>query len=98
MTSAEWCYCITLTKCLNDVDYEGDDITKGDEMKTTAHKFKKNPNCVYRHADLGGVVTIEHSHYPDKVFELTARDGRPFKVGDRVELTSAGLEKLEEKE
>jgi len=53
-------------------------------MKTTAHKFKKNPNCVYRHADLGGVVTIEHSHYPDKVFELTARERRAFKGAECI--------------
>lgn len=70
---------------MNDVDYEGDDIPKGDEMDTTAHKFKKNPNCVYRHADLGGVVTIEHSHYPDKVFELTARERRSQLVVDGLQ-------------
>lgn len=46
-------------------------------MKTTAHKFKANPQGAYRYADLGGTVTITHTHYPDRVFELTAKAKMP---------------------
>ena len=43
-------------------------------MKTTAAKFKKNPQKHYRAADLGETVTINHDRYPDKIFEMIARD------------------------
>jgi len=47
-------------------------------LKVTAEEFKKNPRRVYRAADKGGIVKINHDHYQDKVFELTARDRMPL--------------------
>jgi len=43
-------------------------------MKTTSRKFRDNPAHVYRAADKGATVEIEHKHYPDKRFVLTAED------------------------
>ena len=40
--------------------------------------MNKFPAKAYREADKGEVVTINHDRYPDKVFELTARDRRPL--------------------
>jgi len=40
----------------------------------TAESFNKQPAIAYRAADLGEAVTITHSRYPDKVFQLTAID------------------------
>ncbi len=48
------------------------------EMKTTAANFKKNPQKHYRAADLGETVTINHDRYPDKIFEMIARDRNPL--------------------
>ena len=48
-------------------------------MKTTAAKFKQNPQKHYRAADLGETVTINHDRYPDKIFEMTARDRNPLR-------------------
>ena len=56
-------------------------------MKTTAAKFKKNPQKHYRAADLGETVTINHDRYPDKIFEMTARDRNPLR--QEMEVTSA---------
>ncbi len=39
-----------------------------------AETFNKQPAKAYRAADLGEEVYITHSHYPDKVFVLTAQD------------------------
>lgn len=43
-------------------------------MKTPAEKFRQNPAPVYRAADKGESVVIEHNHYKDKLFLLTAVD------------------------
>ena len=53
-------------------------------MKTTADEFRKKPHDVYRAADQGDTVTINHDRYRDKVFELTARGREPLKkaIGD----------------
>ena len=50
-------------------------------MNVTAEEFKKNPQRVYRAADKGGVVKINHGHYHDRIFELVARDRLP--LGDK---------------
>ncbi len=42
----------------------------------TADEFGQKPQQVYREADKGNKVTINHSRYPDIVFELTARPRR----------------------
>ncbi len=72
-------------------------------MKTTAAKFKKNPQKHYRAADLGETVTINHDRYPDKIFEMTARNREPLKagfasktikdihVGDHISLEDGGV-------
>jgi len=56
-------------------------------MKTTAANFKKNPQKHYRAADLGETVTINHDRYPDKVFEMIARDRNPLQERIAVEST-----------
>jgi hypothetical protein len=56
------------------------------EMKTTAANFKKNPQKHYRAADLGETVTINHDRYPDKIFEMIARDRNP--LNQKIENTS----------
>lgn len=48
-------------------------------MKTTADEFRKKPHDVYRAADRGETVVINHDRYRDKVFELRSRDREPFK-------------------
>ena len=47
-------------------------------MNVTAEEFKKNPRRVYRAADKEEIVIINHDHYQDIVFELTARDRKPL--------------------
>lgn len=42
----------------------------------TAEEFSNKPLQVYRSADKGEQVTINHSRYPDVVFELTVRARR----------------------
>lgn len=42
----------------------------------TAEEFSNKPLQVYRSADKGESVTINHSRYPDVVFEITARPRR----------------------
>ncbi len=48
-------------------------------MKITAESLAKKPAAAYRAADKGETVVINHDRYPDKVFELTARERRAFK-------------------
>ena len=43
-----------------------------------AEEFNKHPRAVYRKVDKGVVVKINHSSYPDIIFELTARDRNPI--------------------
>ena len=43
-------------------------------MKVKAEEFRANPARVYRAADKGADVEIEHSHYKDMVFTLTAKE------------------------
>lgn len=45
-------------------------------MKITAESLAKKPAQAYRAADKGETVVINHDRYPDKVFELTARERR----------------------
>ena len=42
----------------------------------TAEEFSNKPQQIYREADKGNAVTINHSRYPDVVFEITARPRR----------------------
>lgn len=48
-------------------------------MILTAREMNKYPAQAYREADKGEKVVINHDRYPDKVFELTARDRSPLK-------------------
>ena len=52
-----------------------------------AKKFGKQPAGVYRAADLGKDVTIQHSHYPDRVFKLMAIDKSAWEQGRNPEET-----------
>ncbi len=45
-------------------------------MIITAKEMHHAPAKAYREAYKEGKVTINHDRYPDKVFELTARDRR----------------------
>lgn len=47
-------------------------------MILTAKDMHNSPAQAYREADKGETVIINHDRYPDKVFELTARDRKPF--------------------
>ncbi len=47
-------------------------------MKITAEEMTKRPAQAYRSADKGESVIINHDRYPDKVFELTARERKPL--------------------
>jgi len=40
----------------------------------SAKQMHNSPRQVFREADKTGKVKINHDHYPDKVFELIARD------------------------
>ena len=42
----------------------------------TAEEFSNKPQQVYREADKGSTVTINHSRYPDVIFEMIARPRR----------------------
>lgn len=45
------------------------------KMKTfTAKDFCRNPQIVWRTADIEGSVRLKNDRYPDKTFVLTARD------------------------
>ena len=44
-------------------------------MKTvTAQEFTRRPRLVFREADVKGIIKINHSDYPDKVFFLESRE------------------------
>lgn len=45
-------------------------------MILTAKDMHNSPAQAYREADKGETVIINHDRYPDKVFELTARERR----------------------
>lgn len=49
-------------------------------MNITSKEFNRNPGQVYRAADRGMIsgdkVIINHGDYPDRIFELTARERR----------------------
>lgn len=45
-------------------------------MNLTAKDMHNSPAQAYREADKGNTVTINHDRYPDKIFELTARERR----------------------
>lgn len=49
-------------------------------MILTAKDMHNSPAQAYREADKGETVIINHDRYPDKVFELTARDRNPLKL------------------
>ena len=51
-------------------------------MKITATEMQIEPGKVYRATDKGEKVTINHDRYPDKVFELTARERKPLQDKD----------------
>ena len=42
-----------------------------------AEEFNKHPRTVYRQVDKGKTVKINHTSYPDIIFELTARPRNP---------------------
>lgn len=48
-------------------------------MILTAKEMHNSPAQAYREADKGEKVVINHDRYPDKVFELTARERSPLK-------------------
>ena len=48
------------------------------EVKVNAEEFNKKPAPVFRAADKGETVIINHDRY-EKVFELTARDREPLR-------------------
>jgi hypothetical protein len=50
----------------------------GANMILTAKEMHNSPAQAYREADKGETVVINHDRYPDKVFELTARDRKPL--------------------
>jgi len=47
-------------------------------MILTAKDMHNSPAQAYREADKGETVVINHDRYPDKVFELTARERKPL--------------------
>lgn len=45
----------------------------------TAKDFHKRPRSVYKEAaKKDGAIPINHDHYPELIFELTARDRQPL--------------------
>ena len=58
-------------------------------MKITAETLAKKPAQAYREADKGNTVTINNDRYPDKVFELTARERRTSTEKCYVDPTSS---------
>jgi hypothetical protein len=50
-------------------------------MILTAKDMHNSPAQAYREADKGETVIINHDRYPDKVFELTARERKPLFEG-----------------
>ena len=57
--------------------YQVDHVNEVDMCTYNAKEFNKAPLAVFRKADKGKVVKINHSHYPDVIFELTARPRNP---------------------
>jgi hypothetical protein len=51
-------------------------------LKLTAKDMHHAPQKAYLAAYKGDQVVINHDRYPDKVFELTARDREPLKGHD----------------
>lgn len=47
-------------------------------MNLTAKEMHNSPAQAYREADKGEIVVINHDRYPDKIFELTARERKPL--------------------
>lgn len=47
-------------------------------MNLTAKEMHNSPAQAYREADKGNTVVINHDRYPEKVFELTARERKPL--------------------
>ena len=60
----------------------------------TAKQFNKNPASVYRAADKGDVVRLNHDRYPDKIFELTARDRAPLESNQLKGRPEIGFNKV----
>ena len=54
--------------------------------KVNAEEFNKKPGPVFRAADKGETVIINHDRY-EKVFELTARDREPLKETELVQIS-----------
>lgn len=54
-------------------------------MILTAKEMHNSPAQAYREADKGETVVINHDRYPDKVFELTARDRMPLSDIDLID-------------
>lgn len=50
----------------------------------TAEEFSNKPQQIYREADKGSTVTINHSRYPDVIFEITARPRRVNLDGNKL--------------
>lgn len=51
-------------------------------MMLTAKEMHNSPAKAYREAYKEGRVTINHDRYPDKVFELIARERKPLQDKD----------------
>lgn len=63
-------------------------------MILTAKDMHNSPAQAYREADKGETVVINHDRYPDKVFELTARDRNPLPLlaNSRMVITDKTIE------
>lgn len=63
-------------------------------MNITAKEMHNAPGKAYREADKGETVIINHDRYPDKVFELTARERNPLPLlaNSRMVITDKTIE------
>lgn len=53
------------------------DVQTMSDIKTfTADEMARKAAQVYRAADVDGIARINNTRYPDKIFELTARERR----------------------
>ena len=60
-------------------------------MNLTAKDMHNSPAQAYREADKGNTVTINHDRYPDKIFELTARERRPIPVITNAQIDECSI-------
>jgi len=51
----------------------------------TAKEMHNAPGDVFREVDRNGYAQINHAHYPDKMFIVTAREKNRLKLGVKNE-------------